>query len=158
MRHKPKTLTHRRGTAAVELAFVLPILLVLLYGVWEVGRLIELQQIMSNAAREGGRQAALGIVTNAQIQTDVMNYLKNAGVPTQNATVTVTNVTEPGVDASQAAQMDQLTVTVTVPVQDFSWIMIGYIIPSGSNLSSQAVWYSMQNTTYPAPADPPINY
>ena len=158
MRYKSLRAPHRFGVAAVEMAFVLPVLLTLLFGVWEVGRLAELQQILSNAAREGGRQASLSTVTNAQVQTDVINYLKNAGVPTQNAAVTVTNVTEPGVDATNAAQMDQLVVSVNVPLQDFSWVLIGYIIPSGSTLTGTATWYSMENTSYPAPSDPPINY
>jgi ABC-2 type transport system ATP-binding protein len=45
----------RRGVAVVELAVLLPFLLVVLLGIWEVGRLIEVQQILNNAAREGAR-------------------------------------------------------------------------------------------------------
>ena len=46
--------------AAVEFAMILPVILTLLLGIWEVGRMIEIQQILYNAAREGGRQAAYG--------------------------------------------------------------------------------------------------
>ena len=38
---------------AVEAAFVLPLALIFLFGTWEVGRIIELNQILYNAAREG---------------------------------------------------------------------------------------------------------
>ena len=48
--------TSRRGAAAVELAVVMPFMLGLLIGVWEIGRFIQRQQMMNNAAR-----AALGL-------------------------------------------------------------------------------------------------
>ena len=56
---KPKQIK-RTGTAAVELAVCLPFLLVLILGIWEVGRMVMVQQLIANAAREGGRQAAAG--------------------------------------------------------------------------------------------------
>src|SRR5437016_2897541 len=54
----------RSAAAAVELAFMMPFLLILLLGVWEVGRLIEVQQILNDAAREGARLASLGHIIN----------------------------------------------------------------------------------------------
>src|SRR6059058_4755881 len=83
----------RRGTAAVEFAFLSPILLALLLGVWEVGRLAQVQQILTNAAREGARQAAGGKQTTAQVQQTVLNYLTNANINTTGTTVTLTNLT-----------------------------------------------------------------
>src|SRR5882724_7602053 len=38
----------RSGSAAVELAVVLPVLVTLLVGIWEVGRMVQVKQIMSN--------------------------------------------------------------------------------------------------------------
>src|ERR1700722_16556827 len=99
----------RRGVAAVELAFVLPFILILLLGLWEVGRMVEIQQIIRNAAREGARQAATGNYTNAQIQTIVTQYLTVAGLPTTNVVVTVTDNTT-GSDVSAATYLDQLQV------------------------------------------------
>ena len=55
MRHAPVTTRSRSGVAAVETAVVLPILVVLLLGLWDIGRMIEAQQVLSNAAREGAR-------------------------------------------------------------------------------------------------------
>lgn len=46
----------RPGTAAVEFAVVLPLLFILLFGLWEVGRIVEVQQVAWNAAREGARR------------------------------------------------------------------------------------------------------
>ncbi len=49
----------RRGVAAIELAFVTMLLVIpLMIGIWEVGRLVQVQQIVSNSAREGARLSA----------------------------------------------------------------------------------------------------
>jgi Flp pilus assembly protein TadG len=44
-----------RGVAIVEAAVTLPILFIFLFGLMEVGRLISVQQALTNAAREGAR-------------------------------------------------------------------------------------------------------
>src|SRR5262245_36889857 len=53
MRQRPEA--SRSGIAAVEFAFLLPFLLILLMGLWEVGRCVSMQNLLDNAAREGGR-------------------------------------------------------------------------------------------------------
>src|ERR1700730_9194464 len=80
--------TPRGASASVELALLSPVLLALLFGVWEVGRLVQMQQIVDNAAREGARQAARGDLTSAQVQSAVLNYLRDAGINTTGVTFT----------------------------------------------------------------------
>lgn len=48
-----------RGTAAVEFALVVPLLLLLVLGIAEFGRAYHLQTTLSGAAREGVREMAL---------------------------------------------------------------------------------------------------
>jgi len=48
------------GTAAVELALVLPFVLLLVFGVIDFGRMLNAQITITQAAREGARWAALG--------------------------------------------------------------------------------------------------
>jgi len=48
-----------RGAAAVEFALVLPLLLLLVFGVMEFSRLYNVQISLSNAAREGARVMAI---------------------------------------------------------------------------------------------------
>lgn len=48
------------GAAAVEMAIVLPILLILVFGIIDFGRMLNAQITLSAAAREGARWAALG--------------------------------------------------------------------------------------------------
>jgi Flp pilus assembly protein TadG len=155
--------THRRtGAAAVELAMVLPLILTLLLGIWEVGRMIEVQQILSNAAREGARQASTGQFTNQQVEQVVVQYLKNAGIPAANLNVTgnpgpqmVTDVTHPGSDASQAVYLDQLQVTVQIPFNDVHWSVLGLITNPSTKLVATVNWYTMVDKPYPIPPEPP---
>jgi Flp pilus assembly protein TadG len=95
----------RRGVAAVEMAFVTLLFVVpMLIGIWEVGRLVQVQQLVSNAAREAARIAAQGYTLDSSgnttqvmtstgsinLQQTVYNYLYAAGLTTlQSTDVTV---------------------------------------------------------------------
>jgi Flp pilus assembly protein TadG len=62
----------RRGVAAVEFGFVTMLFVVpLIIGVWEVGRLIQVQQIVSNAAREGARLGAQAVTLQNGVRTQI---------------------------------------------------------------------------------------
>jgi Flp pilus assembly protein TadG len=163
--------TRRRGAAAVELAVVLPLILLLLTGIWEVGRMVEVQQILSNAAREGARQAATGQFTNAQVEQIVVQYLNVAGIPTTNVNTTgntgiqnitgspqatmVTDLTNPSYDVSNAQYLDQLQVTVQIPFQDVRWSVLSLITSSSTTMNATVKWYTMVDKPYPIPPDPP---
>jgi Flp pilus assembly protein TadG len=137
----------RRGTAAVELAACLPLLAIMIVGTWEVGRLVEVKQLLCNAAREGGRQAATGTQTTAQVQQYVVNYLTQNGIPgVTTANVTFQDLTTPSVtDPTQAVQMDRLRVSVTVPYSSFRWSLLTQIT-NDTSLSASADWFSMADT------------
>jgi Flp pilus assembly protein TadG len=79
---------HERGTASVELAFVLP-LIMLGMGLIQFGRYLEVKQLLTTAAREGGRQASTGLITNDQTKQVVKDLLTQAGIPTANLSVTI---------------------------------------------------------------------
>lgn len=68
----PNAARSRRGVASIELAFVFMFFMIpLMIGIWEVGRLVQVQQVVSNAAREGARLSAQAYTINS------------SGVPTQ---------------------------------------------------------------------------
>lgn len=59
MHRRHSTGQGERGAAAVEFALVLPILLVLVLGIVEFGRIFNVQVSVTNAAREGARVMAI---------------------------------------------------------------------------------------------------
>jgi Flp pilus assembly protein TadG len=54
-----KRLRQERGASAVEFAFIVPLLIVLVLGIAEFGRAFQVQGTLSAAAREGVRMMAL---------------------------------------------------------------------------------------------------
>jgi Flp pilus assembly protein TadG len=184
---RQRTRTVRRGIATVEFALLLPFLLVLVSGLWEVGRSIWLQNLLDNAAREGGRLSSSSAYfssnnfnsatsphaaftlpppsknTACEIQKRVLLYLQNAGLTTTGATVTVANagnstspkswsytytqggtITGGGYDPTAAAeQLDQMTVTVTLPYANGAWSPLSLFVSQSATITGKASWVSM---------------
>ena len=74
----------RRASAIVETALVLPLMLLLLFGIMEYGRYVLSLQVVTNAAREGCRYAVthtqpvtLGGATTGNATSDVTNTVSN---------------------------------------------------------------------------------
>jgi Flp pilus assembly protein TadG len=146
----------RRGVAAVEFAVLLPLIMMLLMGIIEVGRLIEMQQVLSNAVREGARQAATAQLTNDQVKTVVTQYVAAAGFSTTKLNVTVQDLTHTGNDVSNAVYLDQVQVSLSYPYSNISWSMIGWVLPNSFTMYSQATWMTMVDKAFPDFPDPPI--
>ncbi len=154
--------TERRGIATVELALVMAILLLpMVVGLVEVGRLNEVQQIMNNAVREGARQGAAGQMSDTQCKSVVRLYLYNEGLPITNAVVTVTNLGFPGNPApidnnpQDATDLDQIQVTLTLPYADVAWLNLGLFLTSTTTMTATANWSSCKDRAYPVPVPPP---
>lgn len=141
-----KQTTARSATAAVELAVCLPMLLIVLTGIWEVGRMVQVQNVVWNCAREGGRQAAAGLNSNATTVQYMVNYLNANGLTgVTTGMVTLTNVTNSArADPTAANQMDQFQVNISVPYSTIRWSTIAQITPT-TTLTSSTTWYSMNN-------------
>jgi Flp pilus assembly protein TadG len=121
----------RRGAAAVEFAIVAPVLFLLILGIIEFGRMVMVQQILTNASREGARRAILEHVTASEVETAVSDYLTNTSV--SGATVTVA----PG-SLSGLAFGDPVTVTVSVPFDQVSWVPAPWFL-GGTNFTGQSI-------------------
>jgi Flp pilus assembly protein TadG len=148
----------RRGTATVEAALMLPLALTLMLGTWEVGRMVEVSQILTNAAREGGRGASTGQYTNSQVQQIVLNYLKNAGLPSTSAMVAVSDLTTPNTDCTLAAELDQLQITVSIPFKNVRWSAATLVTNANTTLSAKTIFYSNNNQSYPTNISMPQAY
>jgi Flp pilus assembly protein TadG len=67
----------RSGATAVEFAFVVPVVLMLIFGIFEYGRLMCVQQITENAARTGARFAVVN-TNDPNMVTDTQAVVDNA--------------------------------------------------------------------------------
>lgn len=146
----------RRGTATVELALVLPLLLTLLGGTLEVSRLLEARTVLSQAAREGGRQAAAGRLSEEGVRQVVREYLQNAGLPITNATITVVNQTHPGLGLQDAEQLDSIRVSVALPFEDLRLVSLRIVTSGSTQVQAGATWFSLRDRPYPEFPEPPI--
>lgn len=89
---KPHSMRWRRddrGTALMEMAFTLPLLLLISIGIIEFGRAFQTWQILTNAAREGARVAVLPGYDDSMVRSRVQQYVQ-AGVLDPSVTPTVT--------------------------------------------------------------------
>ena len=102
------TESSQRGSAMVEAALTLLTLLVLLFGIFEAGRMLNIQQTLTNAAREGARlsvlpAAATGspptysdtLPSTSVVQARVQDFLNASGLNGSTATVTVDQCCDP---------------------------------------------------------------
>lgn len=64
-----KLFRRKRGQALVEMALVLPILLLLVFGIVEFGRIYHCHMTLTSATREGARAGSVGAKTEVVEQT-----------------------------------------------------------------------------------------
>ncbi len=105
----------RRGAAVVEFAIVVPLFFLLVFGMIEFGRLVMVQQVLTNASREGARRAVLQGVSDSDVQAAVEEYLAKAAISGASVSVTTQEPTPP--DAAESR-----TVTVAIPFSQVSWL------------------------------------
>lgn len=139
----------RRATACVECALILPVLVIFVLGLLEMGRYIEVRQILTTAAEEGARQASTGQVTNAQVINVVTGCVAAAGLPTTNLTVTVSDLSSVGTDVSNATSMDNIQVTVTIPFSNVRWCSSLLVTNSTTLVDATVYWVSAVPLAYP---------
>ena len=115
-----------RGAELIEFAFVLPILLLVAFGIIDFGFLFKEYEVVTNAAREGARLKSLGDSTGystADVQARVAQYVINGGLDgslLQPVSVTAASIP---VNAANTVNASGYTVTVTYPHR--FWVLAG---------------------------------
>lgn len=100
-----------RGAVAVELAIVLPLLLLILMGIIEFGRVLNVQVSLTEAAREGARYAAIHYKDS---NPDVTGAAQNAAPSLNGLGMTVTN------NASSCAPGQNVTVNTNLSLSSLT--------------------------------------
>jgi Flp pilus assembly protein TadG len=95
----------------IELAIVLPILVLLLIGIVDFAFLFQRWEVVTNAAREGARMASLPSYLEADVQDRVGKYLESGGL-SATPVVAVDQATN---DVIDSITVNTATVTVTYP-------------------------------------------
>jgi Flp pilus assembly protein TadG len=106
----------RRGQAMVELALAIPILLIVLGGIFEFGMAWQRSQVVTDAARQGARTASLLSETGVgqdSVETVVERALRVGGIDPDDAEIDVV-----GFQAGTGTQ-----VTVTVEAEYEFWLL-----------------------------------
>ncbi len=82
------------GQATVEFALVLPILVILVVGIFEFGRAWNAHQVITDAAREAARTAAVGTtaVTRDSVKSIVENALLRASLDPKKARIQLSGI------------------------------------------------------------------
>ncbi len=121
----------RRGAAAVEFAIVAPVFFLLVFGMIEYGRMVMVQQVITNASREGARVGVLDGSDHQDVVDIVTQYLTSGSIQGANITVTPTN-------PEDAEFGDPVTVTVDIPFSQVSWLPSPMYL-GGTTLSATTV-------------------
>lgn len=122
----------RRAAAAVEFAVVAPLFFLLVFGMIEFGRMIMVQQIITNASREGARIAVLDGTTSNEVTGAVENYLTGAGLSGGSVTI---DPNEPNL----AGYGEPVAVTVRIPFSQVSWLPSPMFVGGDTELSASTV-------------------
>ena len=172
---RPGVRTHARGVELLEFALILPILLLLIIGVWDFGSALLLRDRMTNAAREGARVAVsiplneancagpvpCAIVTAAGA---VQKYMNSAGNDLSCITPDQPSAFDPAVPAMAVytcpngtslqinrgvmvnSSNGQIPSTQVILTCPLRWVMLGRFLP-GPFSQTTTTTVTMQNLT-----------
>jgi Flp pilus assembly protein TadG len=125
---------NRRGAAVVEFAIVAPVFFLLVFGMIEYGRMVMVQQVLTNASREGARYAVIQSTNDTTaVETKVKDYLTAAKINSAASTVTV-DWPAGGDDSAQP-----VTVSVSIPFGQVSWLPSPMFLSSTTPLEATSV-------------------
>ncbi|MGC1273358.1 MAG: TadE family protein [Planctomycetaceae bacterium] len=129
--------SNRRGAALVEAALVLPIMIMVVLGMFELGRAVMVTNSLTHAASIGARTGAITSGTTASVQATVNDRLDESGINRANCQVRIlVNGVAGEIAAAQAG--DEICVEISVPYADVTWVATPEYL-AGKSLSGRCV-------------------
>lgn len=128
------------GVAALELALVLPILLIMFAGIVDFGIIYWQQHVLTSAARQGARAASL-YQSTANVEAVVTQYVRDAGIDTSDLSPQITTEPVP----NDTGSMNVVTLRkpyrftlLPVIIDSFNYIFGPNTFPTSITLTGQA--------------------
>jgi Flp pilus assembly protein TadG len=147
-----KARRHARGQSVAEFALVIPLFLVMLFGIIDIGRVIWANDALANAAREGARYASVtgsSLVTPTSTKADIKTYTRNYAIAAgTNVIVTVCysavanssatagcsgDTNSPATASNDRGSLVTVQVTSTVPILTGALLGMGAFTVSGTS-------------------------
>ena len=97
---------HARGQSAVELAACLPLLILMLVGLLDLGRAFNAYIVITNAAREGAYYGSVHPIPHSAVQSWTVSEAHGSGVALSTANVTVESADQTGVPIKVSIDYD----------------------------------------------------
>lgn len=135
---KSRSSGRRSGTAAVEMAFVAPILFALIFGSIDFGRAMMVANLLTNTCREGARLATLPSTSYSDVTTQINSQLTAQGITQTGMTTTVSVNGTTVTDLSTTKTGDSIKVALTIPYDNVSYMPTSWFM-KGKSLGGQAV-------------------
>ena len=138
----------QRGVALLEFVIVFPLLVTLVFSIWEAGRIFDAWLVSTNAAREGARYA-ITTTNDSTVQTQIQQYLTasyGGRLNTGGGDVTIDPATDPatGVTITRpGGASGPVTVAITAGVEIFAPTPFTGFVGPGGNFYVHA-WTTMQ--------------
>lgn len=128
-----RRLHDEEGAAAVEFAIVLPVLLLVVFGIISFGIIFAQELALGNAARQGARYGVVGDRTCADIVTETSDNASSLAMAPADVNVTVTVAGDPctGVPCAGSSPGDNVEVTA----QFMSEPLVPMVMTSGVELT-----------------------
>ncbi len=131
---------NRKGVAAVECAMMLPIMMVLVLGLIEMGTALRASTIMQSSVREAGRLASMdwryvvedGETPNRKVEQDIRNFVTASGLPGEDLVVSIEHAegdsagTEFDISDSDN-QLKLILIEITMPYSSISLFPTEYM-------------------------------
>jgi Flp pilus assembly protein TadG len=106
-----KNAIRQKGQALVEFALVIPILIVIILAITEFGRVWMTMNVLTGAAREGARAAAVNELGTTFANNAAQNVMTAAGMTGTSVTVSGPNAAN---EMTVTVQMDYTVLTGTI--------------------------------------------
>jgi Flp pilus assembly protein TadG len=166
----PKRNSRRRGAAVIEMAMITPIMLLLIFGLWELGRIIQVQQQLQNAVRDSARIASqgqiitptgeyvrIGRTTGAMnVEDTVRDQLQAAGLTNLNGVViefTYLDGNTSNATPADGTKNQAFRIRVSIPYDNVKWTNLNFFRPN--TIQAETTWRILVDDPFQVPTQLP---